>query len=45
MPLQFAVDRAIARQEGRPDVDSVRVSEYIYTSLTEDEYQARIRSR
>ena len=45
VPLQFAVDRAIAKQEGKTDVDSLRVSEYMYTSLNQDEYETDLRAR
>ncbi|KAI5842092.1 hypothetical protein BZA05DRAFT_208292 [Tricharina praecox] len=45
VPIQLAVDRAIAKQEGRTDVDSIRVSEYMYTSLNQDEFDAKLRAR
>lgn len=44
MPLQFAIDKAIANQARQGSGDVV-VDEYIYTSLSQKERDDRIRER
>ncbi|TGZ79340.1 P-loop containing nucleoside triphosphate hydrolase protein [Ascodesmis nigricans] len=44
LPLQLAVDKAIARQQGN-DVPDLDVKQYMYTDKTQEEYEEEIRRR
>jgi len=44
MPLQFAIDKAIANQARQGSGDVV-VDEYVYTSLSQKEREDKIRER
>lgn len=44
LPVQFAVDQAIAKHED-PDAQPLRVNQYIYTTQSQEEYDDEVRQR
>lgn len=44
LPLQFAVDKAIARQQNN-EVPNLEVSQYMFTDKTQEEYEQELRKR
>lgn len=45
LPLQFAIDKAIANQARAGSADGVVIDEYMYTDLSQKELEEEIRVR